>query len=66
MAEFGKTGDPGIAVAAIVIAALANTLVKCGIAVFLGGPGLKRPMLVATALFVAAGVVAVVLISSIS
>jgi uncharacterized membrane protein (DUF4010 family) len=63
MAEFGKTGDPRIAVTAIVIAALANTLVKCGIAVFLGGPGLKRPVLVATALFVTTGVVAVMVIS---
>jgi uncharacterized membrane protein (DUF4010 family) len=61
MAKFGKTGDPGIAVTAIVVGALANTLVKCGISVFLGGPGLKRPMLVATAVFVAAGVAAVLL-----
>jgi uncharacterized membrane protein (DUF4010 family) len=59
MAEYGKTGDPSIATTAIVIAALANTAVKCGIAVVLGGPGLRRPILLATALFTAAGVIVV-------
>ena len=61
MAQYGRTGDPSVAATAIVIAALANTAVKCGIAVFLGGPALKRPMLIATAVFVSAGLVAVLL-----
>ena len=58
MAEFGKTGSPDVAVTAIVIAALANTAVKCGLAAFLGGPALKRPVLIATAVFFAVGVAA--------
>jgi uncharacterized membrane protein (DUF4010 family) len=61
MAEYGKTGDPAIATNAIVVAALANTAVKCGLAVFLGGPGLRRPILLATALFTVAGVIVVLI-----
>jgi len=61
MAEFGKTGDPGLAAMAIVIAAMANTVVKCGMAVFLGGSALRKPILVATALFAAAGLAVVAL-----
>ncbi len=42
-------------VAAIVVAALTNTMVKCGMSVALASPGLRRRSLVATALLVAAG-----------
>jgi uncharacterized membrane protein (DUF4010 family) len=55
MAEYAKTGDSQIAVNAIVIAALTNTLVKCGMAATLGGPALRRPILIASAAIVASG-----------
>jgi uncharacterized membrane protein (DUF4010 family) len=55
MAEYAKTGGSDVAVRAIVIAALSNTAVKCGLVMFLGGPALKRPVLAATAVFVLAG-----------
>jgi uncharacterized membrane protein (DUF4010 family) len=58
MLEYGRTAGIDVAALAIVVAALANTAVKCGMAVFLGGPALKRPVLVATAVFAAAGVLA--------
>ena len=57
MAEYAKTGDTNIAVNSIVIAALTNTLVKCGLAASLGGPALRRPIIIATAAVVAAGLV---------
>lgn len=59
MAEAGRTAGIDVAVTAIIIAALANTFVKCGLVLFLGGPALKRPMLIATVLFFAAGVAGV-------
>jgi uncharacterized membrane protein (DUF4010 family) len=59
MAEYAKTGDSQVAVDAIVIAALTNTLVKCGMAASLGGPALRRPILIATAAMVAAGLGAI-------
>jgi uncharacterized membrane protein (DUF4010 family) len=48
-------------VAAIVIAALANTLLKCAMVIALGALGLRRPILGATAAIVAAGLVALAL-----
>ncbi len=48
-------------VAAIVIAALANTLLKCGMVIVLGALGLRRPVLGATAAIVAAGLAALAL-----
>ena len=48
-------GDAGVALGAIVTAAVTNTLVKAGIAATLGGPGLRRPVLIATAAVIAAG-----------
>jgi uncharacterized membrane protein (DUF4010 family) len=47
-----------VAVTAIVIATLSNTLVKCGIVAALGSPALRRPALLATAAIVVAGSVA--------
>lgn len=55
MAEYAKSNDPVIAVRAIMIAAISNTLVKCGMVVSLGGPALRRPVLLATAALLAAG-----------
>jgi uncharacterized membrane protein (DUF4010 family) len=49
MSEFAQGGEAGVAVIAIVIAALSNTLVKCGIAFVLAGPTLGKPLLIAAA-----------------
>jgi uncharacterized membrane protein (DUF4010 family) len=57
MAEYAKTGNPTVAVNSIVIAALTNTLVKCGLAASLGGPTLRRPIMIATGAVVASGLV---------
>jgi uncharacterized membrane protein (DUF4010 family) len=46
-------------VVAIVVAALTNTMVKCGMTVVLASPGLRRRALVATALLLAAGLAVV-------
>jgi uncharacterized membrane protein (DUF4010 family) len=59
MAEYAKSGDARIAVGAIVIAALTNTAVKCGIVAMLGGAGLRRIVVVATAGILAATLVVV-------
>jgi uncharacterized membrane protein (DUF4010 family) len=61
MAEYAKANDPGTAIRAIVLAALTNTLVKCGMVVSLGGAGLRKPILLATAAILAAGGGALVL-----
>ena len=55
MAEFARANDVGTAATAVVIAALSNTLVKAGMAATLGGPALRRPILVATAAILLAG-----------
>jgi uncharacterized membrane protein (DUF4010 family) len=51
----------GVAAAAIVIAALSNTLVKFGMAWTLGAPALRRPLAIATGSLVVAGVASLVL-----
>jgi uncharacterized membrane protein (DUF4010 family) len=58
MAEQAKSGDPGVPVAAIVIAVTSNTLVKAGMAAALGSAALRRPILTASAAIVASGAVA--------
>jgi len=63
MAEYAKTGDANIAVNSIVIAALTNTLVKCSLAASLGGPALRRPIMIATGAVVAAGLVTLALLA---
>lgn len=45
----------GVAQRTIVIAVLSNTLVKCGMAAFMGAPALRRTMLVTTGLLLIAG-----------
>jgi len=62
MAESAKTGDASVAVNAIIVAALTNTLVKCGMVMTLGAPALKAPVAVATAAILAAGVGVIVLL----
>jgi uncharacterized membrane protein (DUF4010 family) len=51
-----------MAIRAIILAALANTLVKAGLVVALGSPPLRRRIVVATALLLVAGVVTLVLV----
>jgi len=48
MSEFAKSGEARIAVIAVVIAALSNTIVKCGIAFVLAGFTFAKPLLIAT------------------
>jgi uncharacterized membrane protein (DUF4010 family) len=57
MAEQGRSGDATVAVGAIVIAALTNTLVKGSMACVLGGRGLRRHVIPATISILAAGLV---------
>jgi uncharacterized membrane protein (DUF4010 family) len=59
MAEYARAGDTRVAVNSIVIAALTNTFVKCGMAAWLGGAALRRPILIATGAMIAAGLIAV-------
>jgi uncharacterized membrane protein (DUF4010 family) len=60
MADYARLGgDAGTAVAAIVIAALANTVVKCGVAVALGSAALRKRLLPATAAILAVGIAVV-------
>jgi uncharacterized membrane protein (DUF4010 family) len=54
MAGYARTGgDPGVAVAAIVIAALSNTLVKVGLVAGLAAASLRSRTVVATAMLLA-------------
>jgi uncharacterized membrane protein (DUF4010 family) len=61
MAELAKSGEPHVAVISIVIAALSNTLVKCGMVVVLAGLALGKPILIATAATLLAGLAAALL-----
>jgi uncharacterized membrane protein (DUF4010 family) len=58
MAEFAKTGDAAIAAASIVIAALSNTIVKCGMALAGAGMAFAKPLIVATVALIIAGLAA--------
>jgi uncharacterized membrane protein (DUF4010 family) len=58
MSEFAQSGEAGVAVMAIVIAALSNTLVKCGMAFVLAGTTLGKPLLIAAAATFLAGLAA--------
>jgi uncharacterized membrane protein (DUF4010 family) len=55
MAEQARSGDPAVAINAIVIAAVANTLTKAGMAAVLGSAGLRRHALPPIAAVLAAG-----------
>ncbi len=57
MATLVRAGDAGArtAIGSIVVAVLANTLVKCGVAAGLAGPRLRRSALLLTAALVAIG-----------
>ena len=60
MATLARGGDTPVTVAtgAIVVAVLANTLVKCALSATLGGGRLRRSALALTALLVAIGLAA--------
>lgn len=55
MAELAKGDAAQVAVTAIVIAALVNTAVKCGIAFVVGGASLSKPLLLVTAAILVVG-----------
>jgi uncharacterized membrane protein (DUF4010 family) len=55
MAELAQGGDTHTAVVAITIAALSNTLVKCGMVVLVAGLALGKPIVIATAATLLAG-----------
>lgn len=62
MAELARSGDPaGVAAGAITVAALTNTLVKCGLVAALGSARLRRVVLWATAAILVAGALALIL-----
>jgi len=55
-----QSGEARVAVRAITLAVLSNTAVKAGLVVVLGGAGLRSRTLLATAIIVACGLVALV------
>jgi uncharacterized membrane protein (DUF4010 family) len=55
MAELAKSGEARVAVIAIVVAALSNTLVKTVMAIVLAGMALGKPLLIVTAVTLVAG-----------
>jgi uncharacterized membrane protein (DUF4010 family) len=56
MAEYAHPGgDPSTALGAIAVAAIANTLVKCGLVVALGSRSLRMRLLPATAVVLGVG-----------
>jgi uncharacterized membrane protein (DUF4010 family) len=59
MAQYARTGDPATAVHAIVLATVSNTAVKAGMASVLGSPALRKPVLVAAAAMIVAGLATV-------
>jgi uncharacterized membrane protein (DUF4010 family) len=61
MAELAQNGQIRTAVVAITIAAISNTLVKCGMVVVLGGLALGKPIMIATAATLLAGLAAALL-----
>ena len=61
MAEYARNGDTHVAVNSIVLATLANTMVKCGIVAGLGGAVLRRSVIIATGAILAAGIATIVL-----
>ena len=61
MGEYAKTGSSQVAVTSIVIAALSNTVTKCGLVFALGGPALRRPILLSTGAILIAGAAALLL-----
>jgi uncharacterized membrane protein (DUF4010 family) len=61
MAQYARSADVTTAAHAIVIATLANTVVKAGMVTTLGSPSLRRPILLATAMTIVVGVAVMLL-----
>jgi uncharacterized membrane protein (DUF4010 family) len=62
MTEFSRTGgDIRLAATAIVVAAITNTVVKCGLATGLGAPALRWRVIAATLVILACGSLAVLI-----
>jgi uncharacterized membrane protein (DUF4010 family) len=61
MAQYARTGSAEVAVQAITVAALTNTVIKTVMVGVLADPGLRRPMLVAAAVVLAAGALSLAL-----
>jgi uncharacterized membrane protein (DUF4010 family) len=62
MAQYARSGSSQIAVYAITVAALTNTVVKTGMVVALGGHRLRRQVAIAAALILATGALALALL----
>jgi uncharacterized membrane protein (DUF4010 family) len=62
MAQYARTGAAELAVHAITIAALSNTIVKTGMVVALGDARLRRPVIVGAAVVIAVGLAALALV----
>jgi uncharacterized membrane protein (DUF4010 family) len=56
MAQYARNGDPATAARAIVIATVSNTAVKAGLVAVLGSAALRKPVLIAAAAMIVAGV----------
>ena len=61
MSEYARQNTAGIAVRAIVIAALSNTVVKALLVVGLGAPALRRPILIGATAIVLAGLATILI-----
>ena len=61
LAQYARTGNPGVASHAITLAVLSNTIVKTGMVVALGSPALRGSLLIATVGILVAGVAAILL-----
>jgi uncharacterized membrane protein (DUF4010 family) len=62
MAQYARSGSTQVAVQAITLAALTNTLVKTGMVVVLGGRQLRRQVALAAALILVSGAVVLALV----
>jgi uncharacterized membrane protein (DUF4010 family) len=62
MAEYARSGDPGVAANAIVIATLSNTMVKAGVVTALGARTLSVPVLITSGAILAAGIATIALL----
>ena len=61
MSEFAQSGAARVAVIAIAIAAITNTIVKCGMAFVIAGPALGNKLILATLATLAVGLAAALL-----
>ena len=63
MCEFARQdGSPGTAAGAIAIAAISNTVVKCGLVMFLGSAAMRLRVVVATAALLISGLVSLLFV----